>query len=279
MGKKRIPMALAYDFDGTLAPGNMQEHQFLPAISMAPEQFWQDVQNDACEHQADPILMYMQKMLREASHANVRVTKDDFKKKGENIKLFNGVKDWFVNINNYAKSKGVKLEHYLISSGNEEIFMGTPVAKEFVQIYASKFIFDHHGVATWPGLAVNYTTKTQYLFRINKGCHDISDNQTINQYIEPDKRAVPFKNIIFIGDGATDIPAFSLVKKMKGLSIAVYKPNSNRNNAKKYLTDKRVHAAVPADYSQGRAIDKIVKAQIDLVVARDTLQKNLKGAG
>lgn len=276
MAKKLIPMAIAYDFDGTLADGNMQEHQFLPDIGMKPKEFWNEVKAITREHQADEVLVYMNLMLRKADAARVPVRREDFKTRGRSIKLFDGVVDWFGRINTFARTHGVKVEHVLISSGNAEIFAGTAIAPKFAQVYASKFMFDQNGVAVWPALAVNYTTKTQYLFRINKGAHDLSDNAAVNRFVAKSDRPVPFENMVFIGDGSTDIPSFRLVKEQGGLSIAVYKPNTKgaQGKADAYSKDGRVHCVAPAIYNDGADLDRIVKAQIKAVAARAGVEAN-----
>lgn len=234
--KKKISFAIAYDFDGTLAPGNMQEREFIPAIGMNTNKFWKEVTDESKKHQADNILVYMKLMLDKAHTASVKVRENDFKLFGKNLPFFEGVlqykendlleKGWFDRINDYGKLSGVNVEHYIVSSGIREMIKGTPIAKKFKNIYASSFYYDHHGVAVWPALAINYTTKTQYLFRINKGCLDVSDNKEINKYTPENNRPVPFRNMVYIGDGDTDIPCFRLVKDRGGHSIAVYKPNT-----------------------------------------------------
>lgn len=269
MPKKLIRMAIAYDFDGTLAPGNMQEYDFIPALNMMSKEFWKSVNEIAQQHEMDQILAYMWAMLRQADKADIRVHKSDFKNFGKNITLFPGVSDWFKRINGYAKNKGIRLEHYIISSGIREMVEGTPICKEFKKVYASGFMFDHNGVACWPALAVNYTTKTQYLFRINKGSLDVHDNSVINKYVEKDKRPVPFENMIFIGDGETDIPCMRLVKDQGGHSIAVYNGSKRgvRKHADQLVTDGRATLAAPADFQGGSTIDDCVKAIIDKVEA------------
>lgn len=172
MQNKYQRIAIAYNFDGTLAPGNMQEHQFLPDVGIKPIDFWDEVGRLTKKNQADKILVYMHLMLKVASSANIPVRKDDFKKRGKEIKLFEGVETWFDRVNSYALQRNIKVDHCLISSGNAEIFVGTSIAKKFKHIYASKFLFNENGAAHWPALAVNYTNKTQYLFRINKDAHD-----------------------------------------------------------------------------------------------------------
>ncbi len=278
MSRKKAAMAIAYDFDGTLAPGNMQEHQFLPDIGMTPAAFWKEVHETAKQHQADEVLVYMNLMLRKASAHDVPVRREDFKRRGKSIKLFEGVAEWFTRISAYAKLKGVDLKHYLISSGNEEIFAGTPISKRFAAVFASKYLFDANGVAQWPALAINYTTKTQYLFRINKGVTDISDNAAVNKFVPKAERSVPFENIVFIGDGATDIPCFRLVKEQGGLSVAAYTPSKHggKTKAEQYLNDGRVHAVVPAIYTDGSLLDKIIKARIDEIAARYSLDSLIR---
>ena len=270
-------LAIIYDFDGTLAPGNMQEHNFLPVIGMTPSTFWNEAKCLAQEHQADEILTYMLLMLRKASAAGVSVRKSDFAEHGQTITLFEGVDAWFDRINCYGRTKGIRIEHYLVSSGNEEIIAGSPIASRFEKIYASKYIFDENGVASWPALAINYTTKTQYLFRINKGTHDLSDNEAINKVVAKHDRPVPFENMIFIGDGTTDVPCFRLVKDQGGLSIAVYKPHGRgaRTTAEGYFKDGRVHCFTRAIYTGGSDLDRIVKRRIDEVAARAALAKLL----
>ena len=269
MAKKLIRMTISYNFDGTLAPGNMQEYDFIPALKVKPSEFWKTAGRLAEENQMDHILAYMWAMLREADKADIRVHKTDFINFGKSIQLFPGVKDWFKRINAYAKSKGIRLEHFIISSGIREMVEGTPIYKEFKKVYASGFMFDHNGVACWPALAVNYTTKTQYLFRINKGSLDVHDNTIINKYVPKDQRPVPFEHMIFVGDGETDIPCMRLVKDQGGHSIAVYNPGKHgaKKKAVDLIKEGRATLVATADYQEGGAIDLAVKAIMDKVEA------------
>ncbi|NWG23167.1 MAG: haloacid dehalogenase-like hydrolase [Pseudorhodoplanes sp.] len=277
MPRALIPFAICYDFDGTLAPGNMQERDFIPAIGMNKRSFWTKAKALAQKHEADEILMYMRLMLTEAAAKEVEVRKENFVDFGRKLQLFDGVTDWFARINAYGKVGGFRVSHHVISSGIREMISGTTISKHFQNIYASSFLFDHHGVATWPALALNYTTKTQYLFRINKGVHDVFDHDKINEYVPPEKRAVPFSNIVFIGDGETDIPCFRLVKDQGGHSIAVFMPHSHKakSRSKKLLADGRVNFIAPADYSVGKPIDLALKAIMEKVAAEHHL-RNLK---
>jgi hypothetical protein len=267
--KKLIPMAICYDFDGTLAPGYMQEYDFIPAIGVAPKDFWAESQSLAERTDADPILAYMRLMIKKAGEAELRVTKEAFRAFGSTVAFFPGVEAWFERIGAYARSKGVKVEHYIISSGLREMIEGTSIAGEFERIYASGFMYDENGVAVWPALAINYTTKTQFLFRINKGSPEVYDNTRINKYVPKRERPLPFESMVYIGDGETDIPCFRLVKEEGGYSIAVYKPRnaSSRAVTEKLLEEGRASLIAPADYREGSAIDSSVKAIIDRIEA------------
>ena len=269
MPKKLIPMAISYDFDGTLAPGNMHEYDFIPALKTKSKHFWKLVKQLAEQHEMDEILAYMYTMLEEAKKEKLQVRRSDFKKFGAKVSLFPGVYDWFGRINAYANSKSVRIDHFIISSGVKEMVEGTRIFKQFRKVYASGFIYDYHGVACWPALAINYTTKTQYLFRINKGSLDVHDNSIINQFVPKEQRPIPFENMIFVGDGDTDIPCMRLVRDQGGHSIAVYDPKKkgSKKRAESLITDGRATLIAPADYSEGRAIDIAVKAVIDLVEA------------
>ncbi len=285
--KKKIPFALIYDFDGTLSPGNMQERNFIPAIGMNRRAFWNEVSSISKDHQADNILVYMKLMLDKAKSARVKVREEDFKKYGKDLSFFDGIlpyqdngqliKGWFDRINEYGRTSGIRIEHYIVSSGIREMIDGTIIANKFKRIYASSFFYDYHGVAAWPAMALNYTTKTQYIFRINKGCLDVSDNKSINKYIPEDERYIPFRNMIYLGDGETDIPCFKLVKERGGNSIAVYKPKSKgaKDKIKHLIDNGRVNFISPANYKENGPIDKIIKAIIDEIQASVYL-KNIK---
>ena len=273
--RPRVTMALVYDFDGTLAAGNMQERQFIPDVGMTPHEFWSEVDHLASVNQADRILMYMYFMLRKANEQGVPVRVGDFRERGQGLEFFDGVPEWFGRINYYGKIRGVRIEHYIVSSGNAEIIEGTPVANLVDRIYASRFLFDQNGVAVWPALAVNYTTKTQFLFRINKGAHDLSDDSGINRFVKQEDRPVPFENMVYIGDGETDVPCFRLVKDLGGLSVAVFPPRTRnaRQKAQRFVDEGRVHCVAPADYTRDSQLDRLVQSNIELVANRAALSK------
>ena len=259
-------MAICYDFDGTLAPGNMQEHDFFPDLNVAPKDFWEESNALAREQEADPILVYMKLMLDKARlSGKVRISKSAFREYGKTVKLFRGVKSWFDDINDYAAKKGVRLEHYIISSGIREMMEGSPISKHVKAIYASSFIYDQHDVAIWPANAVNYTTKTQYLFRINKGVNNHWENERINHFIPDDDRRVPFDRMIFLGDGDTDVPTMKMMHTKGGFSIAVYDPDNtprDHNKIHRLISEDRVNFVAEGDYREGTPVDLIVKGLI-----------------
>lgn len=273
MAKKHVPFVIAYDFDGTLSPGNMQEYDFVPALGIKPVDFWREAKAMAQDQQADEILAYMRLMIERANTAKVSVRKKNFADFGAHIPAISGCPGLVQTHHRIWRTKGVKVEHLIISSGLREMIEGTPINKHFPRVYASGFMYDHNDVAHWPALAVNYTTKTQYLFRINKGSLDVHDNSVINKFVEPAERPVPFSNMVFIGDGETDIPSMRLVKNQGGHSIAVYGKGKRgaRDKALKLVREGRTNLAATADYTDGSAIDRAVKAMIDKVVADRTI--------
>jgi hypothetical protein len=212
MKKKKPIIALIYDFDGTLSPKNMQDYGFIPATNLKPKEFWKKNSDIKDKQDASEILCYMKLMIDEAKHNNVKITKKSFKQFGKNIELFNGVKEWFGKINDYGKSKGIDIKHYINSSGLAEIIEGTPIYREFEKIYACSFMYDENGVAVWPAVAVDFTAKTQFLFMINKGIKQIKDNKKVNEYKSDNERPIPFTQMIYFGDGETDIPCMKLIK-------------------------------------------------------------------
>ncbi|MBP5352834.1 MAG: haloacid dehalogenase-like hydrolase [Alphaproteobacteria bacterium] len=271
--KQLVNVALCYDFDGTLAAGNMQEYGFMQRLGIKPDEFWKKSDALAAQKSADKVLCYMKCMLEEAHKRDVAFRREDFVACGNNIVLFKGVTEWFDRINQYALKKGIVLSHYLISSGLEELVEGTPIFDKFDKIYASAFWYDAYGRAEWPARNVNYTEKTQYLFRINKGCLDVCDNRTINLPMAEDERPVPFSHMIYFGDGETDVPCMSMVKRLGGYSVAVYQPHKRGagNRAEQFVRDGRVNIAVPADYSQGKKLDRYIKSVIDKIAADNKL--------
>lgn len=279
MKHKKPTIAIAYDFDGTLAPGNMQEHSFIPKLGIDKGVFWGEVKKLAKEHDMNEILTYMQLMLKKAREKDIPITKKAFKDYGKEMRFFNGVETFFNRINEYGKTKGIQIEHYIVSSGLREIVQGTSIAKNFKQIYASAYKFDVNDVAEWPALAIDYTSKTQYLFRINKGIHNAWDNETINKFIPYEERPVPFSNMVYLGDGETDVPAMKMIRHQGGTAIAVYDKQKKRKGdrpsgkeiCEQLIADKRADYMTIADYSENSDLVKVLKLCIDRVAAHCTL--------
>jgi phosphoserine phosphatase len=272
--KNLITMALCYDFDGTLAPGNMQEYGFIDSLGATPEEFWTRVERTADAHKADRISTYMYRMAEESREKGLPLREKDLNGYGHRIQLFPGVEQWFGRINEYARKKGVLMKHYVISSGLREIIDGTSIAGNFSNIFASSFMYGADGEACWPASVINYTTKTQYLFRINKGCEDITDDKAVNSFYDADGRPVPFKNMIYIGDGETDVPCMSILGRNGGHSIAVYPPGreAERDKISHLETDGRADIIAPADYSNGTDVDCFVKDVINKIASECRLR-------
>lgn len=270
---QKFTIALIYDFDGTLAAGNMQEYDFIPAVGKSNIEFWDESNRLAQEQDADQILTYMALMIHEAQAKGLSLRREAFQESGKRVELFPGVMEWFDRINAYGEERGVRVLHYINSSGLKEIIEGTPIADKFRKIYACSFLYNVDGIAYWPGVAVNYTNKTQFIFKINKGVESVYDTKLVNRYMEEKQRPVPFSRMIYVGDGTTDIPCMRLVKNFGGHSIAVYNPKDEekRGNMNTLIRDNRVNHVCPADYSEGKEIDIVVKAIIDKCVADNRL--------
>ena len=260
---KKTYVAIMYDFDKTLSTTDMQNYKFIPDLNMTPQEFWGATGEFGEKNQVEKILAYMYMMIKQSKDNNISLTKEYLKSLGNSIKYYDGVEEWFDRINEYGKSKDLIVEHYIISSGTKEIIEGTSIAKNFKRIYGCEFLYEN-GVAVWPKLTINYTQKTQFVFRISKGVNKISDDDKVNSRLGHDKRHVLYQNMIYIGDGITDIPCMQLVKDKGGCSIALF--NGTRNiNAKQLFKDKRVNYICKADYKEGSEFDEIIKKQLDKI--------------
>ena len=267
--KKKPIIALIYDFDGTLSPGNMQEFGFIQAVGKTAEEFWRMSDSIAIGQDASNVLAYMKLMFDEAHSKGIELRREDFRRFGEDIQLFDGVREWFSRVNEYGSRRGAVVEHYINSSGLREIIEGSPIAGEFKHIFAGSFIYDENGEAVWPGIAVDYTGKTQYLFKINKGIFSARDNKLVNASTADDKKRVPFSHMIYFGDGDTDVPCMKIVGMFGGHSIAVYNPDDERKKAAaaKLKRQGRVSFSIPAVYTADSRAFKVVSAIIDKIVA------------
>lgn len=266
--RDNIKAALIYDFDGTLAEGNCAEHGLLPNLGITnAKDFWDRVTEETKTRDADGILTYMGSLALQARVVKKReeLTPGRLKLHGAKIPLFPGVLGWFDRINKYAKELNVQLQHYIVSSGIEEMILGTPITKHFTRIFGCKYHYDKvTGYVKWPAVSINYTTKTQYIFRINKGVLNCYDDSRVNEYIEHDQRPVPFKRMIYLGDGDTDVPCMRLVKEQGGCSIAVFDEKkwneaSSQNKIEKLIAEDRVNYVAPGNYEKESQLDVTVK--------------------
>ena len=276
MNDQPLPLrtALVYDFDGTLAPGNIQEHSLIPShLEMAVPCFWAAVAEEKQQDDADEILVYLRLLAARAREVGKPLTRELLREHGANTPLFSGVAQWFTRIGKHALARGLRLEHYVVSSGNEEMIAGTQIYQHFTKVFASRYRYDVNGHAEWPAVAINYTNKTQYLFRINKGVANSWDNEPVNRWIPTAERPIPFSRIIYLGDGDTDIPSMKMVRHQGGHSIAVFDPARWERPAlqqKVYnlIAEDRAHFVVPADYQDGSQLDITVKGVLGRI-ARD----------
>ncbi len=263
-------IALVYDFDGTLSPQPMQEYTVLPKIGVKPAAFWEKVNREARETESDSMLVYMRHIIEALEREKVDVKREDFAAMAGAIEYFPGVSSWFGRMNAYVKKRSrdrVKLQHYLISAGQKEILDGVSIRKHFKRIYASEYHFNHHGVATFPKLLVTDTVKTQFLFRINKGLEAITES--INEHMPEVERPIPFSNMIYVGDGMTDVPSMALTKKSGGHTVAVYDAGSGRQRAicVKLLEAGRADFVAKADYRKASKLSRRVELLLDAIIA------------
>ncbi len=267
---QRPIIAFLYDFDKTLCTTDMQNYAFIPGLGMTPAEFWAEANGFGRRHRMDGILAYMYIMLREAERRDRPFTREDLVEKGRGIELFPGVEDWFRRINAFGETQGVQVEHYVISSGLREIIEGSSISREFREIYASEFYYDQAGRPVWPKLAVNFTAKTQFVYRINKGVLDVSDDKTLNDSMPDDSKRVPFTNMIYMGDGLSDVPCMKMMRAYGGQAIAVYQA-ANRSGVEELLAKRRVDFIFPADYREGTGLDETVKNIIRKMAITDRL--------
>ena len=274
MRRKPI-IGLIYDFDGTLSPGNMQEFGFIQAIGQTPEEFWDKSNRIAVGQDASNILAYMKLMFDEAKKNHIKLTREDFRRYGKDIKLYDGVREWFHNVNQYGKEHGVVIEHYLNSSGLTEIIEGSPIAREFKHVFAGSYLYNDKGEAEWPGIAVDFTAKTQYLFKIQKGIFSSRDAEKVNESLSDEAKRIPFTNMIYFGDGETDVPSMKLVTMFGGNAIAVFDPSrpKKKDVAQKLLRQGRVNFITPASYTKDSRTFRLVCAIIDKIKADNELRQ------
>lgn len=266
-------IAICYDFDKTLTPDDMQAQGYIQSVGYEVASFWRETNEFAQANEMDSNLSYMYKMVQEAE-GNLVLTKQALADYGSKVALFPGVDTWFERIRKYGEDHGVIIEHYIISSGLKEMIEGTKIAKDgtFEKVYASSFYYNDRGVAKWPAQVINYTNKTQFLFRISKGVLDIND-PGVNDYFRPEDIRIPFRNMVYIGDSDTDIPCMKLINTSGGHSIGVYDPTTgNKDKVFKMMTDNRIRYFAPADYTEGSSLEALLHS----IIAKTTAYEHLE---
>ena len=277
---KKVKVALVYDFDGTLSITDMQNFGLIQLFKMRPKTFWKQANKWWKDNDADQITSSMYYFVKMSKQKKIPLTKQIFADCAKNIEYYAGVEEWFDRINRFGKRLELNIEHYIISSGYEEIIQGSSIRKYFKEVFGCAYAYDKKGHPIWPARVVNYSTKTQYLAKINKGLGKLED-RAVNEFMADEDRPIPFSRMIYFGDGDTDIPSMTLVKKNGGYSVAVYHPKSPyKKKAIKLLSDERVDFALPADYSDEGQLDTVVKTilvklatQRDLQVLQDKEDK------
>ena len=263
-------IALVYDFDGTLIPKSMQEYTIIPRLKLDSDEFWSQIIKEANDTEGEIMMIYMRQLITRAESMNIKITREEFKLMASKIRYYNGVESWFDNINQYIKSnhKKIRIAHYVISAGHHEILESTSIRHKLTNVFGSQYYFDNKGHATFPKNVVTDTAKTQFLFRINKGKEKVSDS--INSHMPEDKRPIPFENMIYIGDGLTDVPSMALIKKQNGHAVSVYPKNSKEQKkvSADLLSAQRVDFIAEADYTKSSILYKRICLLINMISAR-----------
>ncbi len=260
--------AILYDFDKTLCTKDMQEYSLIPSLGYKePKVFWQEVTRLAAKQKMDPVAAYLYLLKQKFDMQNHPLHEHDFAQVGHAIELYPGVETWFERINAYGRKQGLEVEHYVISSGMREIIQNSSIAHAFRKIYACRYYYDENKIAQWPAVIVNYTTKTQYIFRINKQVLDESDDEDLNTWVPFQHRPIPFSRMIYVGDGMTDVPCMRLVKEYGGKSVVVYNPKMEKPSpiAMRLLQEGRADFMAAADYHEGGKMEVLMQLILDRI--------------
>ena len=267
MEKEKPIIAIIYDFDNTLCDQDMQNYSFIPNLNMTPNEFWNEISDFTKTENMEGILSYLYYMVKKSEEKGKPITKEYLSSLGD-VSFYPGVLDWFERINQFGKEQGAIIEHYVISSGIKDIINSTKIAKYFKAVYACDFYYDEKGYAVWPKIAINFTGKTQYIYKINKGILDEIDSTEVNKKYR--EKRIPFRNMIYIGDGLTDIPCMTMLKKQGGKSIGIYVPKT-KERVQQFLVDDRINYVCPANYKENSYLDKTVKLIIKSTCLIDEL--------
>lgn len=258
-------VAIIYDFDNTLSTKDMQEFTFIPSLGITADEFWAQCDKTSHEYSMDHILAYMYLMAKMSKQSGVPLSADKLREMGKGVEFFDGVKEWFARINNFGASLGLEVRHYIISCGLKPMIEGCDISHEFYNIFACDYVYDQNGEPVWPSVAINYTSKTQFLYRINKGVEDVGEHKKLNMYMPKNQRVVPFCNMIYVGDGLTDVPSMKLARQRGGYAIGVYR---NPEDASYLVDEERVDFYVKSDYTENSQMDEAMKAILQKICAQ-----------
>ena len=267
---KKPIVAIIYDFDNTLSTKDMQEFTFIPSLGITAGEFWALCDKTAHELNMDHILAYMYLMTTMSKQKGIHLSADELRKMGKDVQFFKGVREWFKRINDYGASLGLEVRHYIISCGLKPMIEGCDIAKEFYNIFACDYVYDQNGEPIWPAVAINYTSKTQFLYRINKGVEDVGEHKKLNMYMPSEERAVPFENMVYIGDGLTDVPSMKLTRTRGGYAIGVY---TKPEDATYLVNQSRVDFYVKSDYTENSKMDLAMKAILEKIRAETRIEE------
>jgi hypothetical protein len=279
MSTPQNTIAIVYDYDQTLSPSYMQDETVFPAFGINSESFWRRCSELVRDNGYDNELAYMKVLLDTLGMD--RPTNADLKSLGQKLNFYKGIPEMFEQFRNgllteEQLSYGISVEHYVISSGLKVLIDGSRLQPYVRAIFGCEFDVDEQDRITFPKRVISHTQKTQYLFRINKGLLDVT--QDVNDHMDAAIRPIPFPNMIYLGDGPTDVPCFTVMKKNGGEAIAVYNPDDPARVGFKKCYQLSTHAdrvkhIAPADYRPKTHLRMLLEEMVEEIAGRIVAQR------
>ena len=265
-------LAIVFDFDDTLTPDSTSA--FLAYKGIRPEEFWNLQVNPLILDDWDPVPAYLYALLNE-SRRNTAITRNDFISFARTLQPYPGLNQLLDQLKEVVKETDpqIEIEYYIISSGIEDIIRHCTFAHYFTDIWASNFHYSENGTIEYPKKIISFTDKTRYLFQINKGFIGKASRGKpfeVNKKVKQDQLRIPLRNIIYVGDGYTDIPCFSLLKQNEGFAIGVYDKHDRqkKDRAWKFVQDERVSNLISANYSEGSDLCNTLEMAVRSILGR-----------